>query len=117
MQQLCAASQSKYPATAPKPVLSVVPMRMPVLASDLGDGAADYEEQRLRGGILLRQAKLNEVRGGATVDNMQSLKKLDTAVVRLVQAACRRENPTRALDLTRWLHMNQSIGLCIRVAE
>jgi chromosome transmission fidelity protein 4 len=113
--------EDHYPATLPRPVVTPLPLSMPLACSEPAEPAQEKER-------LLTALMLNEFRSTA-VDNetdeadevqdllMKSFTKLDSQVLKLINGAMKHERSARALDLVTQLQLPKSLSSALRLAN
>ncbi|KAJ7538304.1 hypothetical protein O6H91_11G042800 [Diphasiastrum complanatum] len=116
-------SPDTQPQVAPKPVLSVFTMSLPLVHSDLG--ADDLENEFLRGILLLSEerARADAAAARGVLDDQEDeniLKietELDRYLLRLIAAACKGDKLVRAMELAMLLSLNKSLEGAIKLAN
>lgn len=112
-----------YPQVAPKPVLSVLNLSLPLACSDLG--ADDLENEYLRGSLLLSQMqkKAEDAVACGRESNMEedSIFKmeaaLDRCLLRLIANCCKGDKLVRATELARLLSLEKSLQGAIKLVS
>eukprot|EP00965_Chrysotila_dentata_P139278 4604979-Pleurochrysis_carterae.AAC.4 len=95
--------ENRFPATLPRPVLSALPLSMPVACSEPA-------EPQSESGRMLSLLQLDEFRLAASeagvedeaetrAQLLRAVQSLDSHTLRLFNAACKAERNARALDL------------------
>ena len=111
--------KSLYPATLPRPVLSSLPLAMPLACSE-------PSEPKLEGERLMSQMLLDEYRAveeeNADDDDVQArllkgFMKLDGIILKLLAHACKAERNARALDLATQLQLPKSLAGAMKLAN
>ena len=108
-----------FPATLPRPVLSSLPLTMPL-------ACAEPFEPKLEGERLMTQLLLDEYRAVAEDDQddgdvqarlLKGFTKLDGVTIKLMQHACRSERNARALDLATQLQLPKALQAALKIAN
>jgi len=113
------AAGSRFPATLPRPVLSSLPLTMPL-------ACAEPFEPKLEGERLMTQLLLDEYRAVAEDEQddeavqarlLKGFTKLDGVTIKLMQHACRSERNARALDLATQLQLPKALQAALKIAN
>ena len=108
-----------FPATLPRPVLSSLPLTMPL-------ACAEPFEPKLEGERLMTQLLLDEYRAVAEDEQddgdvqarlLKGFTKLDGVTIKLMQHACRSERNARALDLATQLQLPKALQAALKIAN
>ena len=110
-----------YPATLPRPVISALPLAIPVACSEPADPT--LERERLLCQLLLDEFRaVSSDEGTADDPEVQSqilrgFTKLDSQTVKLIAAACKAERNARALDLATQLQLPKSLTSALKLVN
>jgi chromosome transmission fidelity protein 4 len=112
-----------YPQVAPKPVLSVLNLSLPLACSDLG--ADDLENEYLRGSLVLSQMqkKAEDAAACGRESNMEEdcifkmEAALDRCLLRLIANCCKGDKLVRATELARLLSLEKSLQGAIKLVS
>ena len=106
-----------FPKVLPKPVVTTVPLQMPVVA--MADTAA-HEERYLRGKVALDELQLLENLSELDPADLKVLhaqrRKLDNSILACISRAVQSQRPGRALDLTTFLALPLSVDTAVKLA-
>lgn len=106
-----------FPKVLPKPVVSTVPLQIPVVA--LADTAA-HEERYLRGKMALDELQFSEGLSELDPADMKVLhaqrRKLDNSILACISRAVQSQRPGRALDLSTFLSLPASLDTAVKLA-
>eukprot|EP00850_Spirogloea_muscicola_P012300 SM000079S22418 [mRNA] locus=s79:8874:14531:- [translate_table: standard] len=110
-----------YCIVVPRPVLTTLPLRVPLVSSDLG--AENIEEEYVRGSIQLLQARTQAESSGLSADEEDRLEdsvlkleaNLDRCLLRVFVSACKADRIVRALEVAKMLRLNKSLEGAIRL--
>ena len=110
-----------YPSTLPRPVLSALPLTMPLACSEPAQPQLEHDR-------MLQQLMLDEMRSSAMAEGtdeseevqrnlLRGFTKLDSLNLKLLAAACKAERNARALDLARQLQLPKSLTAAMKLAN
>ena len=111
----------KYPATLPRPVVTPLALAMPLAFAEPAEPKA--EKERLLSALMLNEYRSTAVDNGVDEDDavqaelLKGFQKLDAAVLRLINVACKHERMARALDLITQLQLPKSLSAALRLAN
>lgn len=115
----------EHPSTNPKPLVSSLPLKLPLVASNNDQALQKLEETRLLAKVFLYQ-KLHqqEVLAGEGLEEprleaelLRDQSTYDAHLVKMIQQAGANENGERMLEMAEMLTLPKSLALAIRVAD
>ena len=113
--------EDAYPATLPRPVVTPLPLTMPLACAEPAEPT--HERERLLSALMLneyRSAAVDEGTDEQTSVQDQLLRgftKLDSATLKLINTACKHERNARALDLVTQLQLPKSLTGALKLAN
>jgi len=115
----------EHPSTNPKPLVSSLPLKLPLVATNNDQALQKLEETRLLAKAFLHQ-KLHqqEVLAGEGLEEprleaelLRDQASYDAHLVKMIQQAGANENGERMLEVAEMLTLPKSLALAIRVAD
>ncbi|GAB5030478.1 wd repeat and hmg-box dna-binding protein partial [Nannochloropsis oceanica] len=115
----------EHPSTNPKPLVSSLPLKLPLVVSNNDQALQKLEETRLLAKTFLHQ-KLHQQEILADegleeprleVELLRDQASYDAHLVKMIQQAGANENGERMLELAEMLTLSKSLALAIRVAD
>lgn len=106
-----------YPKVMPKPVVSSIPLRMPVVSFP---DTVLHEEKHLRSKLnldyLVATGMVSELDPADRASLVQQQKQLDAHIIASVSRAVQTQRPARALDLCTMVSQPSNIDVAIKLA-
>lgn len=115
----------EHPSTNPKPLVSSLPLKLPLVVSNNDQALQKLEETRLLAKAFLHQ-KLHqqEILAGEGLEEprleaelLRDQASYDAHLVKMIQQAGANENGERMLEVAEMLTLSKSLALAIRVAD
>ena len=106
---ICKSSDG-FPAVHPRPLLSMMKLAPPLLASDVG--ATELEREFMSNLQILSELRHREEMGNEDIEGevLRVEQQIDKCTLRLIQANCRSDKLSRALELATHLNLNRSLN-------